>query len=229
MPRVAKLKVAGIFQTGFYEYDSGLMYLSLQAAQKLFDAPGVVTQIGVRVDQPDQAAETALAIQGMDSGMHFWARDWLAMHQNLFTALKTEKLIMFIILASMIVVAAFNIVSTLIMVVMEKQKEIGILKGLGAASRNILKIFVWEGLVIGLAGTVLGFLLGLGICWVIAVHPIHIPGGGSVYYIENLPVSVKPSDLALVFGVSLVISFAATLYPAWMAGRLDPVEAIRYE
>lgn len=229
MPRVSKIRVAGIFETGFYEYDSGLIYVSLKSAQELFDAPGSVTQIGIRVDDVDRAAAISDQVQAMDKGIHFWAKDWLGMHSNLFTALKTEKLIMFIILACMIVVAAFNIVSTLIMVVMEKQKEIGILKSLGAASSNILKIFVWEGLVIGLAGTILGFAGGLGICWAITLHPIHIPGGGSVYYIENLPVSVNPMDLAIVFAISIGISFAATLYPAWMAGRLDPVEAIRYE
>jgi lipoprotein-releasing system permease protein len=229
MPRVTKLKVTGLFQTGFYEYDSGLIYVSLVEAQKLFDSPGAVTQIGVRVEDLDKAGRVASEIQSLDPGIHFWARDWLGMHHNLFTALQTEKLIMFIILACMIVVAAFNIVSTLIMVVMEKQKEIGILKSLGAAAGQVLKIFVYEGLVIGLGGTVLGFLLGLGICTFIAVHPIHIPGGGSVYYIENLPVSVKPWDLAIIFGLSLMACFVATLYPSWKASRLDPVEAIRYE
>ncbi len=129
----------------------------------------------------------------------------------------------------MVVVAAFNIVSTLIMVVMEKQKEIGILKSLGSTRRGILKIFVYQGMLIGLVGTVTGFVLGLGVCWFIHVHPIHIPGGGSVYYIENLPVMVKGSDLGMIFGLSLLVCYLATLYPAWQAGRMDPVEAIRYE
>jgi lipoprotein-releasing system permease protein len=229
MPKVSKIRVAGIFKTDFYEYDAGMLYMSLADAQRLFDAPEVVTQIGVRVEELDTASSIARQIQAMDPGINFWAKDWLGMHHNLFTALATEKLIMFIILACMILVAAFNIISTLIMVVMEKQKEIGVLKSLGAPHKGIMKIFVYQGLVIGFFGTLAGFALGLLMCLFIQVYPIHIPGGGQVYYIEYLPVAVQGMDLAVILALSFVICFLATLYPAYKGSRLDPVEAIRYE
>jgi lipoprotein-releasing system permease protein len=229
MPRMAKLKVAGKFQTGYYEYDSNLVYLSLPDAQALFDAAGVVNQIGVRVKNLADAPEIAAKIQAMDNGVNFWAKDWLRMNQNLFKALQTEKLIMFLILGCMVVVAAFNIVSTLVMMVMEKHKEIGVLRSLGAPAFSILRIFVYEGLIIGVLGGGLGFGLGLSVCAFISAHPIRIPGGGSIYYIENLPVSVQASDLGFIALLAMLTCFLAALYPAWSASRLDPVEAIRYE
>lgn len=229
MPRMAKLRVAGKFSTGYYEYDSNLIYMSLEDAQRLFDAQGVVNQIGVRLKDLSLAAEIADKIQGFDNGMNFWAKDWLRMNQNLFKALQTEKLIMFLILGCMVVVAAFNIVSTLVMMVMEKNKEIGVLRSLGATAASILRIFIYEGMIIGVLGGGIGFGLGLGICAFVKVHPIHIPGGGSIYYIENLPVSVQGPDLAAIAGLAMLTCFLAALYPAWQASRLDPVEAIRYE
>jgi lipoprotein-releasing system permease protein len=229
MPRVSKVRVAGTFKTGFYEYDSGMVYMALGDAQTLFDAQGAVNQIGIRVDNLDNASGVAALIQARGGGLRYWASDWLGMHRNLFTALETEKRIMFIILACMVTVAAFNIASTLIMVVMEKQKEIGVLKSLGATRGGLAKLFVMQGLVIGALGTLLGAALGLGGCWFMKVHPISIPGGGSVYYIETLPVQVQSTDLALILGLALVTCLLASLYPAWAAGRLDAVEAIRYE
>jgi len=229
MPRMAKLKVAGKFTTGYYEYDSNLIYMSLEDAQRLFDAQGSVNQIGVRVKDLGRATEIADKIQAMDNGLNFWAKDWLRMNQNLFKALQTEKLIMFLILGCMVIVAAFNIVSTLVMMVMEKTKEIGVLRSLGSTAASILRIFVYEGLIIGVLGGGIGFGLGLGICAFITVHPIQIPGGGSIYYIEKLPVSVQGPDLAAIAGLAVLTCFLAALYPAWQASRLDPVEAIRYE
>jgi lipoprotein-releasing system permease protein len=151
------------------------------------------------------------------------------MNQNLFKALQTEKLIMFIILGCMVLVSAVNIVSTLVMVVMEKQKEIGVLRSLGFSKGSVLRTFLLQGLYIGLGGGALGFGLGLGVCWVIATFPISIPGGGSVYYIETLPVQVQSMDLAIVAGVTFVTCLMAAAYPARQAAGLDPVEAIRYE
>jgi lipoprotein-releasing system permease protein len=229
LPKIAKLKVAGIFQTGFYEYDAGLAYIPLSDAQRLFDAPGAVTQVGIKVDDLDHAASVADELQAKDQGIRYWARDWLRMHRNLFTALETEKKIMFIILACMVMVAAFNIASTLIMVVMEKQKEIGILKSLGATRMALVRLFMIQGLMIGFSGTALGFAMGTGICAFLKAHPMKIPGGGSVYYIEFLPVSVERLDLIVILFVSLAICLMASLYPAFMAARQDPVEAIRYE
>jgi lipoprotein-releasing system permease protein len=206
-----------------------MVYMGLADAQALFDAPGAINQIGIRVDRLDAAPEVAAAIQARGGGLRYWASDWLGMHHNLFTALETEKRIMFIILACMVTVAAFNIASTLIMVVMEKQKDIGVLKSLGATRASLAKLFVGQGLMIGSLGILLGGLLGLGLCWFAKVHPIAIPGGGSVYYIENLPVQVQGGDLALILVLALATCLLASLYPAWAAGRQDPVEAIRYE
>jgi lipoprotein-releasing system permease protein len=229
MPRMSKVNVAGRFKTGYYEYDSSLIYMSLEDAQRLFDSAGSVNQIGVRVKDLNRAPEIADRIQAMDNGVNFWAKDWLRLNGNLFKALQTEKMIMFIILACMVVVAAFNIVSTLVMMVMEKQKEIGVLRSLGASAFSILKIFIYDGLLIGGLGGALGFALGLGVCWIIAHYAIPIPGGGSIYYIERLPVSVEGLDLAVIGVMDMVTCFLAALYPALNASRLDPVEAIRYE
>ncbi len=229
MPRMAKVRVTGIFQTGYYEYDSAMVYMSLEDAQELFNAQGVVNQIGVRLSDVGQASALADRIQALDNGVNFWARDWLRMNQNLFKALQIEKLIMFIILGCMVVVSAFNIVSTLVMMVMEKQKEIGVLRSLGASSMSILKVFVYQGLMIGFLGGTLGFAVGLAVCWFIKIYPIKIPGGGSVYYIDRLPVAVQNLDLAAIAALTLGMCFLASLYPAWNASRMDPVEAIRYE
>jgi lipoprotein-releasing system permease protein len=229
LPRMGKGVVKGTFQTGYYEFDSDLIYASLADAQKLFDAPGVVNQIAVRVYALEQATEVQQAITRLDDGVSFWAADWQRMNQNLFKALQMEKLIMFVILTCMVLVSAVNIVSTLVMVVMEKQKEIGVLRSLGLSQGSVQRLFLIQGLYIGLGGLALGFALGLSICWVIDTFPIKIPGGGSVYYIETLPVQVMGVDLWIVAAVAFVTCLLAAAYPARQAARLDPVEAIRYE
>jgi lipoprotein-releasing system permease protein len=229
MPRMEKGLVAGTFETGYYEYDSGMAYMRLADAQRLFDSDGLVNQIAVRTRSLEDAARVRDAIQAMDDGVSFWAADWQKMNENLFKALAMEKIIMFLILGCMVLVSAVNIVSTLVMVVMEKQKEIGVLRSLGFSQGGVMRVFLFQGLYIGGAGGILGFVLGLGVCWIITVCPIKIPGGGSVYYIENLPVQVLGSDLALVGAVAFVTCLLAAVYPALQASRLDPVEAIRYE
>lgn len=229
LPRMGKGEVKGAFQTGYYEFDSNLIYASLADAQRLFDAPGIVNQIAVRVKDIDQAVGVQQAITRMDDGVSFWAADWQRMNQNLFKALQMEKLIMFVILACMVLVSAVNIVSTLVMVVMEKQKEIGVLRSLGLSQGSVLRVFLIQGLYIGLGGLSLGFAIGLSLCWIIDTFPIHIPGGGSVYYIETLPVEVMSGDLWIVAAVAFSTCLLAAAYPARQAAKLDPVEAIRYE
>ncbi len=229
LPRMGKAKVSGSFQTGYYEYDSTLVYMRLTDAQRLFDAPGVVNQIAVRLQDLEGADSVRNSIQAMDDGVSFWAADWQRMNQNLFKALQTEKMIMFVILGCMVLVSAVNIVSTLVMVVMEKQKEIGVLRSLGFSQGSVLRTFLLQGIYIGLSGGALGFGLGLGVCWIIDTFPIKIPGGGSVYYIETLPVQVQAGDLGLVALVAFSTCLLAAADPARQAARLDPVEAIRYE
>jgi len=229
MPRMEKGRVAGTFQTGYYEYDSGMVYMRLEDVQRLFDAQGIVNQIAVRTRSLEDAQGVRDRIQAMDDGVSFWVADWQRMNQNLFKALQMEKMIMFIILGCMVLVSAVNIVSTLVMVVMEKQKEIGVLRSLGFSQASVLRTFLLQGLYIGCAGGGLGFGLGLGVCWIIDTFPIKIPGGGSVYYIETLPVQVLGSDLALVGAVTFFTCLLAAAYPAGQAAKLDPVEAIRYE
>jgi lipoprotein-releasing system permease protein len=227
VPKVATFQVVGIFEVGMYEYDSTFAYVSLETAQVLFEQPNMVNGMAIRVDQLDKARDVALDMQKIGPG--YWARDFMAMNRNLATALETEKIVMFIILIMIVMVAAFNIASTLIMVVMEKKKDIGILKAIGASRSFILRLFMLEGAVIGIGGTLLGSVGGLLACLLLKWYPIQIPGGGSVYYIEKLPVSTQPADVVMIIMLSLLVCLISTIYPAWQASRLDPVEAIRYE
>jgi lipoprotein-releasing system permease protein len=227
LPKVANFRVAGIFEAGMYEYDSTFAYVSLDTAQLLFETPNVVNGFSVKVKHLEQAAAVAHDLE--KAGTDFWARDFMAMNRNLATALKIEKIMMFVILILIVMVAAFNIASTLIMIVMEKKKDIGILKAMGADAGTIMRIFMWEGTLVGFSGTFLGLAGGLLACLLLKLYPLQIPGGGSVYYIEKLPVTTLPGDVLLITAVALAVCLLSTLYPAWQASRLDPVEAIRYE
>ncbi|MBA3002440.1 MAG: FtsX-like permease family protein, partial [Desulfurivibrio sp.] len=160
-------------------------------------------------------------------GPNFFAKDWMRMNRNIFSALALEKTALSVIMALVVMVAAFNIVSTLIMVVMEKNKDIAILKSMGATSGSIMRIFIYEGLVIGLVGTVLGVLGGLGLCAILSRYQfIKLP---DVYPISTLPVLVLPSDVILIALSATVITLVATLYPSWQAAKVDPAVALRYE
>jgi len=228
VPRSQTFRVAGIFDSGMYEYDSTIAYVSLWAAQRFLGIGDRVTGIEVRVDDIYEADRVARAVGKALGGYPYWSRDWMRMNKNLFSALKLEKIVMFIILTLIILVAAFNIVGTLIMVVIEKTRDIAILKSMGATRRSIMKIFMIEGAVIGLVGTLLGLLGGYTLCTLLATYKfIELPS--DVYYISTLPVQMNPLDVTLIALAAIVITLAASVYPAWQASRFDPAEAIRYE
>ncbi len=226
-PRMRGFTVAGIFEMGMYEYDSTLAYVAIPTAQQFFRMGTSVTGFEVKIDDLYRAKEVGAEIQRR-LGFPYFTRDWMQLHRNLFAALKLEKIAMFIILAMIVLVAAFNIVSTLIMKVMDKGAEIGILKSIGATSRSIMSIFMVEGVVIGFVGTVLGTAAGAIICKVQETYKI-VRLRGDVYLLDALPILMKGTDLVLIASAALVLSFLATLYPSWQAARLDPVVAIRYE
>ena len=226
VPAMKRFTVAGLFTSGMYEYDGSLAYVPLSAAQRLLRLDGAVTGIEIRLDDIYSADRIGKAISDQ-LGFPYWTRDWMQMNRNLFSALKLEKTVMFIILVLIVLVAAFNIASTLIMMVMEKTKDIAIMKAMGATNRSIRRIFVFNGMIIGAVGTVLGVCLGFLACFLLDRYKfIELPG--DVYYITTLPVRLDTLDVVLIAAAALVICFLATLYPARQASRMDPVEAIRY-
>lgn len=227
VPKLKKFRVVGIFYSGMFEYDSSLVYISLTAAQRFFNMKDSVTGVEVKVSDIYEAPRIADQIQEI-LGAGYLVRDWAEMNRNLFSALKLEKIAMFIILVLIVLVAAFNIASTLIMMVMEKNKDIAILKSMGATSKSIMKIFVVEGLTIGFVGTLLGCIFGFLICWVADTYKL-IKLQGDVYYLDHLPFKMTALDFVLVATMSILICLLATVYPAWQASKLDPVVALRYE
>ena len=235
VPRIKPFVVVGVFDSGFFEYDATLAFTSLQDSQALMNMDNRVTGIEIKVDDIYEARAIAQRIVGK-LGFPYWARDWMQMNKNLFAALKLEKRVMFIILALIVLVAAFNIICTLIMVVMEKNKDIAILKSMGATSNSIMRIFVLQGLIIGGVGTLLGSITGLTIAINLSRISQFVEKAlgikilpSDVYYLSSLPSQVNYWDLVVIVIGSLLISFIATLYPSWNASRLDPAEALRYE
>jgi lipoprotein-releasing system permease protein len=235
VPKIKLFQVVGFFESGMFEYDSNLAFISMHSAQKFFAMKGKVSGIEIRVRDIERADQIAKGIQD-DLGFPYYARDWMRMNKNLFSALRLEKIVMFIILILIILVAAFNIVSTLFMVVMEKSKEIAILKSMGASRSSIMKIFSLQGLIIGVTGTAIGCVGGFTVVpnlneivgfiekvFGITAFP------SDVYYLDKLPSEIQYLDSFLIVIFSILICFIASLYPAWRASRLDPVEGLRYE
>ncbi len=227
IPRVREFTVAGIFEIGMYEYDANLAITSLRTAQEFFQTGDTVNGIEVTLMDIYRADEMRERIPEI-LGPNYYGRDWMQMNRNLFSALKLEKFTMFVILTLIVLVAAFNIVSTLIMNVLEKEREIAILKAMGATNRAVMGIFVLQGLIIGLTGTVLGVILGYTVGYLIDNYQI-IKLPADVYYLSHLPVKMKVVDFVVVSLSALVITLLATVYPALQAARLNPIEPLRYE
>jgi lipoprotein-releasing system permease protein len=227
IPKVKRFVLAGTFDSGMYDYDSGLLYMGLADAQKFFGLGNAITGVEVRVQDLYGAEKVARALE-QKLGTPFRARDWMEVNRNLFLAFKLEKVVYFIVLTLIVLVAAFNIVATLIMVVMEKRKDIAILKSMGATDRSIARIFMLKGLIIGTVGTALGVIGGYGGCWLLRHYQfVELPK--DVFYVSTLPVRVYGENFATVAFVSVVICLLATIYPARQAAGLAPVEVIRYE
>jgi lipoprotein-releasing system permease protein len=226
-PKSGLFEVVGIIQSGMYEYDNTLAYVDVPVAQQFLGIGDSVTGIEVRVQDIYKAGEIAEALKKR-LGSPFYISDWIKMNSNFFSALKLEKVVMFVILTLIILVASFNIVSSLTMLVMEKGRDIAILKAMGATTTSIRKIFVLEGFLIGICGTGLGILGGYTLCGLLKRYKfIELPK--DVYHISNLPVKMEALDLAAIAFAAICISLIATLYPSRKAAGLDPAEALRYE
>ncbi len=224
-PKIRPFRVVGLFESGMYEYDASLAYISLEEAQRFFSLGKTATGIEVKVE--DVFAADAVAKRIAERlGTGYMARDWMLLNRNLFSALRLEKTMMFLLLVLITLVASFNIVGTLTMIVTEKQREIAILKAMGATPQAIMRIFMLNGVVIGLTGTAIGIPLGYTFLYLIENY---FTFDQTVYFLSSIPVHVKALDVFMVAFSAILISFAATVYPSWQAAKLAPVSALRYE
>ena len=235
MPRIKTYRVAALFDVGMYEYDNSFIYVPLAAAQLFFRLPDKVSDLQVFAADPDRVRETARLIAAALGG-HVRILDWQQANSSLFNAVEIERNVMFLILTLIIVVAAFNIVSSMIMMVKDKGRDIAILRTMGASRAMVLRIFMLSGASIGIVGTVTGF--GLGILITRNLEGIrqflqsvlHVDlFSAEIYFFTRIPARIDAGEVAAVVTMALALSFLATLYPSWRAARLDPVEALRYE
>ncbi len=227
IPRTRPFRIAGIFYSGMYEYDMKHAYVALEVAQRFLKAGEAVSGIEVKVHDVEKAPAMATELASILDREDLRVRDWQTMNQQLFGALALEKLAMFITLGIAILIAGFSVFGTLTLLVQEKQREVGILKAMGASARGVIRIFVLEGLLIGMAGGLLG--LGLGFIMTFAAEHFGIRMNPEVYYIDKLPVNLDPTEFALVGAATVVVCLAATLFPAYQASRVRPVDALRYD
>jgi lipoprotein-releasing system permease protein len=227
VPKTKKYKVVAIFDSGMYDYDSSMAFISLKESQDLLELGDRVTGLEIKVRDVYKADAVAQAIQEK-LGYPYWTRDWKLTNRNLFAMLSLQKTTLFVILSMIVLVGALSIIGTLVMVVMEKKKDIAILRAMGTSARSIMSIFILQGVFVGIVGTLSGLLSGLGICFLLEKYQfITLPA--DVYYISALSVQIELADVFFVALSALIICFFATLYPSWRASKLNPVEAIRYE
>ena len=227
-PRIRPFVVVGIFKTGMYEYDSSLAFLSLDASRDLLGMPkDYLSGIEITVADLFKADEVTAALNST-IGHRFYARSWMDMNANLFAALKLEKIGMFILLAMVVLIGSFSIVATLVMLVMEKTRDIAVMMSMGATRGMIRRIFMYQGVIIGLVGTLLGYALGLGVGFLLKKYQfIKLPE--NVYTLDHLPIIITVSDVLIIGAAAMILCFLSTLYPARQASRLKPAEALRYE
>ncbi len=228
-PKVKTFSIVGLFKTGMYEYDSTLAYVSIPAAQELLGFKrDIVTGLEIKVADVDAVDRLSGRVRDAMGGPPVYVRTWIDMNGNLFKALHLEKTAMFVILVMIVLVGSFSIITTLVMLVMEKTRDIAILMSMGATAKNIRNIFMLQGTIIGLIGTALGYGLGLGVAVALEKYQfIKIPG--DVYPMDHLPVRLDWPDLAMIGLTALALCFCATLYPARQASRLEPAEALRHD
>jgi len=224
-PASRDFRVIGIFSAGFQEYDSRLVYMDLYEAQVFQDQGDTVVGVEIRLKDIDKASAVALRLERELGGGPFHTLDWKELNHNLFTALEMQKVILSVVIATIILVAAFNVIATLIMIVLEKRREVAILKAMGAKDSAVLTVFLVQGAAIGIVGTVIGLLLGGAVCAYLSVF--HFPLDPKVYLIDHLPVRVSPREFLVTVAVALTICVAATLIPSYWAARLLPADGVR--
>ncbi|MFP4418050.1 MAG: FtsX-like permease family protein [Fibrobacterota bacterium] len=227
VPVMGRYVVTGVFETGMYEYDLNFVYMGVDAAQRLLNMNGV-EGIQIRTKDLFNADKIATSVKEKLGGYPFRATDWKSQNQSLFKWMKLEKLIIFIVISMIIVVAAFNIVSSLIMMILEKRREIGLLMGMGATRHSVMRIFMFNGTIIGFIGSSAGVLIGVLIAWIQYRWRI-IPLPGDVYFIDAVPMLIRPLDVLAIYVASNIICILAASFPAWRASKILPAESIRYE